>query len=427
MGVKVRKRNGKWYVVIDYRGRRKSKMVGTREAAEKVKREIEARLAFGDFGIFSEQEAPTFRQYSEQWFQTRVIAELKPSTAAGYRSLLDSRLLPKLGNLRLPEITRRAAKDFLAEMVATDTLRRNTIRNSMACLRAILQHAVEDEILENNPASGLGRFNKPSTEEHRADYLTREEAQTFLETAKGFCPEMYPLFLAALRTGLREGELLGLQWSDVQFGEGPEDSRRHILLRRNYTHGRFTTPKSGKVRKVDLNRELRQVLIEWRDQLTIRAFERWQTEIPEFVFTSESGGPLDASNVYHRFFRPCLEAAGLRPVSFHALRHSFASHLVQAGASLLYVKEQLGHSSIRVTADLYAHLLPSANIAWIDALSAPTTPQQSATQAQPAQEEEIEESKKVLENVGAGEGNRTPDLRFTKPLLYRLSYAGPHR
>ena len=86
------------------------------------------------------------------------------------------------------------------------------------------------------------------------------------------------------------------------------------------------------------------------------------------MFPSETGGPLDSRNVYHRDFLPCLKAAGLRRVTFHALRHSFASLLIQNGASLAYVKEQMGHCSVQVTVDIYGDLVPGGDIKWIDRL-----------------------------------------------------------
>jgi integrase len=357
---------------------------------------------------------PGFAEYAQRWLESHVALHLKPSTQESYRSLLDSRLIPKFGRIPLSEVTRNKVKAYLAEMVGSGKVRKNTIRNVIACLRAVMQHAVEDGIIGSNPAAGLGRFNKPQLESRRAEFLTREEAQRFLNTAKEFCPDKYPLFLAALRSGLREGELLALKWEDIQLGEKVDDPNRYILVRRNYSHGQFTTPKSHKARKVDLNQELRSELLSWRDKLILRAFEQGQEEIPKFVFPSEAGGPLDGTNLYHRYFRPCLEAAGLRPITFHALGHSFASQLIQNGASLLYVKEQLGHSSIQVTADIYGHLLPSANISWVDSLITKTSPQQSATPAQLPRSRQVVDLAQVVEKNGAGEGNRTPDLRFTK-------------
>jgi integrase len=167
-----------------------------------------------------------------------------------------------------------------------------------------------------------------------------------------------------------------MEWEDIQFGESEEDTGRHILVRHNYTHGKFTSPKNRKERRVDLNKELRRVLIELRDQRILKAMQRSQEpeEISGLVFPSETGGPLDSRNVYHRDFLPCLKAAGLRRVTWHSLRHSFAAHLlIQNQASLTYVKEQMGHSSIQVTVDIYGHLVPGGNIKWIDRLGSPVS------------------------------------------------------
>src|ERR1700720_2074637 len=132
-----------------------------------------------------------------------------------------------------------------------------------------------------------------------------------------------------------------------------------------------------------MSREVRRVLVDLRDGMAIKALEKREEFVPRLVFPSTAGAPLDGINIYHRDFLPCVEAAGLRRITFHALRHSYASHLIQVGASLACVKDQMGHSSIQVTVDTYGHLVPGADIAWAEKLDAATNPQPSATWAQP--------------------------------------------
>jgi integrase len=134
-----------------------------------------------------------------------------------------------------------------------------------------------------------------------------------------------------------------------------------------------------------MSRDLRRVLVDLRDAATIKGFERGEPEIPGLVFPSTTGSTLNGVNVYHRDLLPCVQGAGLRRITFHALRHCYASHPIQVGASLSlsYVKEQMGHTSIQVTADIYGHLIPGADIAWADMLDPGTTRQFSATQLQP--------------------------------------------
>ena len=111
-----------------------------------------------------------------------------------------------------------------------------------------------------------------------------------------------------------------------------------------------------------------------------------------------------------RVFKPCLVKAGIREIRFHDLRHTFGSQLIQKGAPLVYVRDQMGHSSIRVTADTYAHLMPGANVDVIDRLDSITSPQLSATYTQPGKDRGDEEFKEVIETNGGAGGGRTRDL-----------------
>jgi len=123
----------------------------------------------------------------------------------------------------------------------------------------------------------------------------------------------------------------------------------------------------------------------------LEAFMNGKTSIAdELVFPSKAGTVLDPSNLFHYYFSPCLEHAGLRRFRFHDLRHTFGSLLIQDGASLAYVKDQMGHSSIQITVDTYGHLIPGANINWVDGLDRRATLQQNATQAQLNTEESDE-------------------------------------
>src|SRR5208337_3967409 len=102
----------------------------------------------------------------------------------------------------------------------------------------------------------------------------------------------------------------------------------------------------------------------------------------ELVFPSKAGTVLDPSNLFHYYFLPCLEHAGLRRFRFHDLRHTFGSLLIQDDASLAYVRDQMGHSSIQVTVDIYGHLIPGANVSFVDQLDAVTSPQHSRNKDQ---------------------------------------------
>jgi integrase len=240
---------------------------------------------------------------------------------------------------------------------------RNTLRLIVCALRTVLNAAVEDGHIESNPAAKIGKFAKSEKPAHQATAMTRVEADAFLSAVREVCPDWYPFFLTALRAGLRKGELIALKWGDIQFGENPEDPNRYILVQRNYSQGRFTSPKSKKSRRVDLSKHLRNVLLELRDKRMLEAFISGQTSIADdLAFPSQAGTVIKPDNIVPRYMEPALEKAGLRRFRFQDSRHTFGSLLIQDGASLAYVRDQMGHSSIQITVDTYGHLIPGANM-----------------------------------------------------------------
>ena len=130
MGVKIKKRGSKWYVYVNYHGKRKNKCVGTREAAERVRREVEARLALGDLKFLDEgdQQVPIFKDYARQWLSSYAELECKVSTARSYEQLLRLHVTPRFGEKRLTEIRRDEVKLFLSQLSqATRVVKENTI------------------------------------------------------------------------------------------------------------------------------------------------------------------------------------------------------------------------------------------------------------------------------------------------------------
>jgi integrase len=249
-----------------------------------------------------------------------------------------------------------------------------TLENISRTVSSVLTQAVEDGLLPANPAQRLGRYYRngdhPKAEIHP---LTRDEATVFLDGARHHAPGEYPLFLCALRTGMRLGELLGLQWGDIDF------HGRFIEVRRNLVAGRVTSPKNGKTRRVDMSKQLTLALKALLTARKAEALRRGWGQVPDWVFCNEEGGPLDGDNLRHRVFYKLLAKVGLRRIRFHDLRHTYASLLIAQGESLPYIRDQLGHSSIQVTVDTYGHLIPGANRQAVDKLDDATGRNPDAT------------------------------------------------
>jgi integrase len=439
MSVKIRKKGTKWYVFVHYQGKRKAKCIGTRAAAEQVKRTLEAKLALGDLSFLNAAQPDTFGKYVEGWKKQYV--DIKPTTATRYKGLLKLHILPFFGSKPIEAITRDDVKRFFSELALKQvhpksnkpekidperkTLAANSLQNALICLRVIFQSAVEDGLIAQNPASKIGRFLPKDRKKFEAVFLSFDELERFLNSVKTLSPGYYPLFLTFARTGIRLGEALALQWGDIQFGQDASDTNRYLWIRRNYTAGRFVTPKSGKSRRVDMSQRLRVVLLELREQRLLDAMLKGESSILEdLVFRSSYGAPLDPANLNKRVLLPAIEHAGLHRFGIHSLRHTVASLLIHGGANLAYVKEQLGHSTIAVTVDLYGHLVPGSNIAFIDRLDMKTSSQPNATQEQPKQDTESSEESEMIEIYGGPGQSRTADLRFRKPLLYPSELQG---
>jgi hypothetical protein len=207
-------------------------------------------------------------------------------------------------------------------------------------------------------------------------------------------------------------------WSRIQFGESPEDPNRYVLVQRNYSHGRFTTPKSKKSRRVDLSKQLRSALIELRDKRLLSAIMAGRSIADDLVFPSQAGTVIKPDNIVPRYMEPALEKAGLRRFRFHDLRHTFGSLLIQDGASLAYVKEQMGHSSIQITVDTYGHLIPGADIAWVDRLDSKTTVHQSAPETHQHQNDADNEAVEVTEKIWLPPRDSNPDMLIQSQLSY---------
>jgi integrase len=364
MGVTVRQKEkgrGKpWWVFIAHNGERKSIKVGDRTAAEALAGKIQEKLKAGELQIAPEKKIPTFGEYARKWLDGYGETHLKYSTWKSYGLVLKNHLAT-FNDRPIDQITRAEIKEMIYEKLKS-SLAPNSVKNIKNILSGILSHALEDGLLLANPVSRLGKLIK--TKERKADVtpLTREEARDFLEAMAKHYPRYYPFFLCALRTGLRLGELLALEWGDIDFRGG------FIEVRRAYTKGGISTPKNGRIRRVDMSRQLSETLQTLQTERKRESLARGWGELPELVFVNEAGRMINSFNLRPRAFHGALAKAGLRRIRIHDLRHTFASMLIQNGESLAYVKDQLGHGSISITVDTYGHLVSGANRGAVDKL-----------------------------------------------------------
>jgi len=384
MGVKVRQKvKGKgqpWWVFITHNKKRTSRQIGDKAAAETVASKIRAKLQLGEFGFDEEKKSiPLFKDFAQGFMETYSAMNHKESTQETYQQALDLHILPNFGDMPLNEITRKDIKNFIAEKQRQrkstgkgDTkkiksLSAGTIRNLKAYLSAILSEAVDDEILGFNPAAGTGKLIKKGKAKEIFPYTWDEKAK-FEKAMQQYSPRYYPLFLTALRTGMRLGELIALQPGDLDFNGG------FIEIRRAFSRGRLTTPKSGKSRRVDMSNGLAETLKQHLISRKTETLKKGWREPPELLFYNEAGNMIDINGIRKRVFYKCLEKAGLRRIRIHDLRHTYATLRISKGDNILDVSKQLGHHSIKITLDTYAHWMPGGKKSEVDELDSQQAP-----------------------------------------------------
>ena len=360
MGVRVREKvegSGIYWVFVAHQGRRTSRKVGDRTAAREAARKIQARLTLGRdaFGEKAKPPAPKLRRHFKR-FEANYKGTLKPETWSSYESSMRIHILPDLGNHRLDEITKPMMKRLVANLVEKG-LARDSIRLIVASLGVLYTQAIDDKIVTENPTKGMGKFYRQAKVKHEEiEPLTEKESLVFLEKTLEYEREYYPLFLCALHSGMRSGELNGFQWGDVGWSEKIIGVRRHIVL------GEVSSlkTKSGR-RKIDISDDLFETLRNLHRQKQEESMRKGNNEPPKWVFANKEGQPINIHQVKDRAFKKVLRKAGLRSIRFHDLRHTFASQLLCNGANILYVSQQLGHANPQITMKVYSHWIPNDN------------------------------------------------------------------
>ncbi len=387
MGVKLRERSGKgWYVFIDHKGQRKAKFFGKNKVlAKKFADKLMARLKWAEQSgepialSRPDQSMPSIDTYLKEWLENSVKPYCKQSTYEEYARAIDHHLIPAFGARLIGSLTRGDIMRLVSTCAELGKSR-STIRNYLVPLKAAYNQGIEDGLVTFNPVARMSRLFRGTDEQRtRLSPLSREEVQVLLATAQARYSLLYPLLLCAVRAGLRQGELIGLQWGDVDFRGCFLEVRRAVVRRR------VTTTKNHRIRRVDMSPQLVATLLKLKETRQLEAMAQGKA-MAEWVFLSPQGSRWDDANLKRAWAR-CLEASGLRHVRFHDLRHSFVSHLIDQGAHPKYIQEQAGHGSIQMTMDIYGHLFPNRNRGWVDKLDEPVETSasegESATLAQP--------------------------------------------
>lgn len=356
-GTKHRRSDGRWEWRLTLPDGERRSFYGKTEREARDKKN--AALLAIERGEAITSASPTVAAWVQTWLDASA-ERVRPSTLAMYRRVLTLHVVPRLGRVKLRDLTAAQVNRSLAGMVA-DGLAPSTANRVRGVLRAALADAQRQGIVTRNAAS-LATPRREAGE--RVAPYTPEEARQLIARSR---EERYgPLLTVALATGLRLGELLALRWEQVDLDA--RTLRVVATLTWEGTTPVYGPPKSASSRRtvrltgvaLDGLRRARAMVATWR-----LAFRDWQDH--GLVFPTMKGTPQHAGNVTPRC-QDVMRRAGVPVKRFHDLRHFFASTMLAEGVDMYVVKEMLGHSTISTTVDIYGHLVERAASDAADAL-----------------------------------------------------------
>jgi len=371
--VNCRKDHGAWYYVADAGRDANGKRRQVRKGGFRTAADAEAALAEVlervNKGTYTHDDGVTVAAWLEQWLELKQRNGLRPTTVRAYRHHIDDYLVPQLGRLRLRDL-RPGHVDQLLATVDDGTRSATTVRRIHATLRSALSTAVRRRLITYNAARDI---DLPKTERPQVQPWEPAELGRFLDSIGTH--RLGALFELVAYTGLRRGEALGLRWADIDLAARTLTVRQQIVQESGrkktgqaapcpycepghigVSFGKPKTKKSeGRVVALD-DHTIGALLAHRMRQDAERA--AWGDAYADhgLVFAREDGNPLRPDDVT-KLFGQLVDAAGLRRIRLHDLRHGHASALIASGAPLSYVSDRLGHSSITITNDTYTHMV----------------------------------------------------------------------
>lgn len=403
----VRKYRNRW--VADYRDQHGSRRIeaptGQFENAAQERMAAQAlltkRLTEASRGQHQPASArPIFSDVCDRYLESKV--RLRPSTLRSYRGLIEMYLRPYFGKWKIATITTAEIERFRFEVsqgtagpVAAAFVQRTlaakpkwsqarakqaaarirpgvrTVNKALTLLTMIFNYACRHRWVEHNPAEHVERLRDARPLAERPvdqNIFSPDEVRRLIEATEEGCYRL--IIQVAIFTGMRQGEILGLQWGDIDWNS------RQIHVRRAWKDGAFTEPKTrNSIRRVDI------------PECLVLELKKWRLRCPkgelDLAFPNGAGNPESHSNLLTRGFYPALRRAGLRRIRFHDLRHIFASLMLANGEDIVRVSRLLGHASPTVTLNIYSHLLPREHYGSTDRLAQLVYGQEAAPATEP--------------------------------------------
>ena len=335
--------------IISYRVGKKQKRetIGSnKKEAEKI---LTRRLSEINHGTYQEACDITFNEFIDKWLDEYALPRIKAHTLYKYKNALKCHVRPVLGDYYVAKITPNDIRKLMSKMIKIRSAK--TTNNILTIIKTIFKYARRWGYIRISPVEDVDKYR---VEREEMDYLRPDEIQLLLK----HCEEPFKTFVfTAVLTGMRKGELLGLQWGDVDWNSNTIFVKRSLKWKfgkENNKDGKrwyFDTPKTRySVRALTMSPRLKEALKIHHNKALVNE--------DDLIFCNKDNNPLDPDNIIKREFQPALRMAGLRKIRFHDLRHTYTSLLIAQGENVKFIQSQLGHASIQTTMDRYGHLLP---------------------------------------------------------------------
>lgn len=291
----------------------------------------------------------TVAEHLHDWIEGYVKTNCSQRTLEGYSSIIETHLIPALGQIQLTKLHQQAIQKYYGE--ACESLSTRTVHHHHRVLSQALKYAVRQGYLGRNPCEMV---DAPSPGKKTMRTLTPDEVEILLDVAKD--SYYYPIIYTAISTGLRQAELLGLRWRDINLDETSISVNRAYYKRGGVSQ--FIEPKTQHSRRrVAMIEKLEKYLRAYKKERGLLSLDLGKImNLDDLVFTTIEGNPINPSVLTHNFSR-LVYKAGLKNIRFHDLRHTFASLMLLKGVAPKVISEALGHSSVAFTMDTYSHII----------------------------------------------------------------------
>jgi integrase len=300
----------------------------------------------------------TVKEFLDQWLLLRAD-NISDRTFDNYKRSIDKQIGPRIGGMQLSRLSADALDMMYAQM-RTAKVGKDTIKLAHVVLHAALESAVKKYMVAINVAD---RVEAPKIERKEVAAIESEQVESFLMAAQG--DRLESLFVLALGSGMRLGELFGLQWDCVDLTKGTVTVRRSLSELNGILKLKEPKTKSSR-RQIAIPPAIVEALTDHRKRMVVEGHAKTL-----YVFCNQHGGPLRRSHFYRESFSPLLMRAKLpADTHFHHLRHAHAALLIQQGEHAKVISSRLGHSKIGITMDLYGHVMQGADRAAADRLNA---------------------------------------------------------